>query len=414
MADKVKISGGQIGVFLVLMCMYFMAPMHSAVNAVSTDLITIYGVDANAIALMVSITNLLEIPAAFCIGLIAGRFLSYRVCVLLATALVAIGGLPAILGGALPWYGIMTTRCILGLGLGCFMPIILTIISLVFEKENVRATMMSIASIVFNTGMIVLTIVAGVLGAISWNLAWGIYLLALLPFALAIFLINPKNIPAVPATDEKGDKVKIALPAAGWLLLVLFLGAIIMSQSLFNLGGVTIGVVAGDPAVIGTVFSLFSVGAYGASFLFFIGYKYLKAHVITLFWIVGIAGYVCWLFAHTTGNVTLFFVAIILCGFGSNALTIGVPMVLSTLVAPAVVSAIMGFSYVFMNGGGFLATPLDAAITAIFGADTLLTSVWVFDIILGVVILAGLFFVAKKVNAIKKAQGAAEATSSAA
>ncbi|MDR2108732.1 MAG: MFS transporter [Coriobacteriales bacterium] len=406
MAEKVKISGGQIGVFAVLMCMYFLAPMHSAVNAVSNDLIAIYGVDANAISLMVSITNLLEIPAAFVIGLIAGRALSYRVCVLLATALVVIGGSPAILGEALPWWGIMATRCILGLGLGCFMPIILTIISLVFEKENVRATMMSIASIVFNTGMIVLTIVAGILGAISWNLAWGIYLLALLPFALAIFLINPQNVPKAPEVDSSGEKVKIRLPVAGWLLLILFLGAIIMSQSLFNLGGVTISSVVDDPAVIGTVFSLFSVGAYGASFLFFIGYKYLKANVIPVFWIVGILGYVCWLAAHMTGNVILFYVAIILAGFGSNTLTIGVPMVLSTLVAPAIVSAVMGFSYVFMNGGGFIATPLDAAITAIAGADSILSSVWIFDIILGVVVLVGLFIVARQVNAIKAKEAA--------
>jgi MFS family permease len=401
MAEKMKITSGQVGVFVVLMCMYFLAPMHSAVNAVSADLMNTYGVDANAISFMVSITNLLEIPAAFVIGLIAGRQLSYRICVLLATALVAIGGIPTILGSGLPWWGIMATRCILGLGLGCFMPIILTIISLVFEKENVRATMMSVASIVFNTGMIVLSIVAGILGAISWNLAWGIYLLALIPFVLAIFLINPKNIPDAPATDVTGEKVKVQLPVSGWLLLVLFLGAIIMSQSLFNLGGATIGAVVDDPAVIGTIFSLFSVGAYIASFLFFIGYRFIKAHVIPVFWIIGILGYVLWYVAHVTGNVTLFFAAIILAGFGSNTLTIGVPMVLSTLVAPAIVSAIMGFSYVFMNGGGFLSSPIDLALTTITGADSIMSSVWIFDIALGVVVLIGLFFVSRQVNAIK-------------
>jgi MFS family permease len=404
MTEKTKLTGGQIGVFVGLMCMYFLAPMHSAVNAVSTDLMNVYGVDANAISFMVSITNLLEIPAAFVIGLIAGRKLSFRICSLLATALVFIGGLPAVFGAALPWWGIMATRCILGLGLGCFMPIILTIISLIFTKENVRATMMSVASIVFNTGMIVLTMVAGILGAISWNLAWGIYLLALVPFVLAIFLINPKNIPAAPETDASGEKVKIKLPVAGWLLLVLFLGAIIMSQSLFNIGGATIGAVVDNPAVIGTIFSLFSVGAYGASLLFAIGYRFIKAYTIPLFWIVGIAGYICWYVAHITGNVVLFYVAIILAGFGSNTLTIGVPMVLSTLVAPAIVSAIMGFSYVFMNGGGFLASPIALALTAITGTDTIMSSVWIFDIVLGVIVLVGLLFVAKSVNAIKAAE----------
>jgi hypothetical protein len=276
-----------------------------------------------------------------------------------------------------------------------------------FEKENVRAAMMSIASVVFNTGMIVLSAVAGILGAISWNLAWGIYLLALIPFVLAIFLINPKNVPVAPETNDEGERVKIKLPAAGWLLLILFLGAIIMSQSLFNIGGATIGAVVDNPAVIGTVFSLFSVGAYGASFLFAIGYRFIKANVIPVFWIVGIAGYVLWYVAHVTGNIALFYVAIILAGFGTNTLTIGVPMVLSTLVAPAVVSAIMGFGYVFQNGGGFLASPIDLAVTTIAGADTIMSSVWIFDIALGVIVLIGLFLVAKQVNAIKAKQAQA-------
>ena len=78
MSEKTKISAGQIGVFVALMCMYFIGPMHSAVNVASQDLMSVYGVDANAVSYMVSITNLLEIPAALVIGLVAGRKLSYR------------------------------------------------------------------------------------------------------------------------------------------------------------------------------------------------------------------------------------------------------------------------------------------------------------------------------------------------
>lgn len=408
MSGKTKITGGQLGVFVALMCMYFIAPTHSAVNVASTGLMATYGVDANAISYMVSITNLLEIPAAFVIGLVAGRKLSYRACALLATALVFIGGLPAILGAALPWEGIMATRCILGLGLGCFMPVVMGVVSLMFQKDDVRATMMSIASVVFNIGMIVTTNVAGILGAISWNLAWGIYLFSLVPFVLCIFLMTPKNVPAIPQADEKGEKVKIKLPAAGWGFLVLFLGAIIMSQSLFNLGGVTIGAVVDNPAVIGTIFSLFSIGAIAASLLFPFGYRFLKANVLPVFWIVGIIGYALWYAAHVTGNVVLFYVAIILAGFGTNTFTIGVPMILSTMVAPAIVGAVMGFSYVFQNGGGFLASPIDQAVSSLFGVDPIMSAVWIFDVVLGVIVCAGLFVVAKKSNALLRAEEASE------
>lgn len=406
MSEKTKISAGQIGVFVALMCMYFIGPMHSAVNVASQDLMNVYGVDASAVSYMVSITNLLEIPAALVIGLIAGRKLSYRVCALLATALVVVGGVPTILGSALPWWGIMATRCILGLGLGCFMPIVMGVISLMFQKESVRATMMSIASVCFNVGMILLTSLAGILGAISWNLAWGIYLIALLPFVMCIFLLNPKNVPAVPQEDEKGEKVKIKLPVSGWVLLVLFLGTIIMSQSLFNLGGVSIGAVVGNPAVIGTVFSLFSVGAIASAVLFGPAYKFLSAYTIPVFWIIGLVGYVLWFVAHATGNVVLFYVAIILAGFGTNTMTVGVPMLLSTFVAPAIVGAVMGFSYVFQNGGGFLASPIDQVVLSIAGTDAILSSVWIFNVVLGVILLLGMFWVAKKANAVKKAEAA--------
>ncbi len=400
MAGKMKITPGQIGVFVALMTMYFIAPTHSAINAVSANLIEVYGVDANAISYLVSITNLLEIPAAFVIGMIGGRKLSYKACTMLATALVFIGGLPAVFGASMSWGVLLATRCILGLGLGCFMPIVMAVISLIFQKESVRATMMSVASIVFNIGMIVTTSVAGILGAISWNLAWGIYLFALVPFVLAVFLMNPQNIPAAPEVDDKGEKVKIKLPAPGWFLLVLFLCAIIMSQSLFNLGGATIGAVVDNPAVIGTIFSLFSIGAMGSALLFGPGYKFLKANVIPVFWIIGLIGYVLWYVAHLTGNIPLFYVAIILAGFGTNTFTIGVPMILSTLVAPAVVAAVMGFSYVFQNGGGFIASPIDQVVSMVGGADPIMSSVWIFNIILGVIVCVCLFFVAKNANKI--------------
>ena len=88
--------------------------------------------------------------------------------------------------------------------------------------------------------------------------------------------------------------------------------------------------------------------------------------------------------------------AIILAGFGTNTMTVGVPMLLSTFVAPAIVGAVMGFSYVFQNGGGFLASPIDQLVSTVAGADAIMSSVWIFNIVIGVIVLIGLFYVAKK------------------
>ena len=68
----------------------------------------------------------------------------------------------------------------------------------------------------------------------------------------------------------------------------------------------------------------------------------------------------------------------------------------------------MGFSYVFQNGGGFLASPIDQAVLSIAGTDAILSSVWIFNVILGIVLLLGMFWVAKKAKAMKAEEAAAE------
>ena len=65
-----------------------------------------------------------------------------------------------------------------------------------------------------------------------------------------------------------------------------------------------------------------------------------------------------------------------------------------------VVAAVMGFSYVFQNGGGFIASPIDMVVSMVFGADAIMSSVWIFDIVLGIVVLVCLFFVARNANRI--------------
>ena len=148
--------------------------------------------------------------------------------------------------------------------------------------------------------------------------------------------------------------------------------------------------------------------SFGGEFdvLFGPAYKFLSAYTLPVFWIVGLVGYALWYVAHLTGNVVLFYVAIILAGFGTNTMTVGVPMLLSTLVLPAVVGAVMGFSYVFQNGGGFLASPIDQAVMAVAGSDAILSSVWIFNVILGIVLLLGMFWVAKRAKAMKEADAA--------
>lgn len=398
MSTKRKLTATQIGVLIAAFSMYFMSPTHGVVNAVSTGVMDVYGVNENAISYLISITTLLEIPAAFIVGMIGGRKLGYKPLALVASVLVILGGAPAILGASLPFWGIMVTRCLLGLGLGCFMPIAQAMVVLMFTEENTRAAMLGVGSIAFNIGMISLTSGAGFLGATRWNLAWAPYLFAIVPLVLVFLLFRKNTLPALPAQEEgkKAEKVKIEIPPFGWVLFVLFLGGIIMSQSLFNIGGATVGQVTGNPAIVGTIFSCFGIGSIFTAVTFGLAYKYLKAYAVPMYFVLGVIGYLCWYLGHTTGSIPLFYVGIILAGIGTNALTIGVPMILSTAVAPGVVAAVMGFGYVFQNGGSFIASPIDQLVASITGSQI---SVFMFDVVLGVILSVGLVMMAKLANA---------------
>ena len=399
MAKKVAMTAGQMSVLVSLMILYFICPTHSTATVVANDLINVYGVDANAISYMVSLTNLFEIPGAFIIGLLAGKKLTYRVCAILSCALIAIGGLPVFLGASLPWAGILALRAVLGFGLGMIVPVVMGSIAIMFaENENARASAMSVASVVMNVGMVALSTIGGILGAISWNYVWAIHLVAIIPLVLCAVTMSEKNVKNPPKVDEKGEKVKIKLPVAGWLLLVGFLVCNILCQTLFNLGGATAGGVVQNPAIVGTIFSCFSIGAIIGAALFAVVYRFLRAYTLPALWIVGIAGYVLWYVAHLTASVPLFYASFIMMGLATNVLMVGVSMVLSTLVGPAVVGAIMGFAYVFQNGGGFVTAPICQAVMAIFGADALCTSVWVFDIIVAVILGIALFAICKAIT----------------
>ena len=55
----------------------------------------------------------------------------------------------------------------------------------------------------------------------------------------------------------------------------------------------------------------------------------------------------------------------------------------------------------FQTGGGFLASPIDPGVALVAGADAIMSSVWIFDIVVGILVLVGLVYVAKKASAMK-------------
>lgn len=145
-------------------------------------------VDPTIIKLLVSI------PAIF---IIISSIIFYQLTKLFNIKTLCLIGVGFyIIGGFGPFFFdnlfvIFIFRAILGIAVGIIMPLSTGLLSYYFD-QNQQEQLLGYSSSMNNLGAVLGTILAGYLGAISWNYAFGVYLIALVVFIL-VFLYIPKD-----------------------------------------------------------------------------------------------------------------------------------------------------------------------------------------------------------------------------
>jgi MFS family permease len=398
--EKQKLSPAQVGVLIGSMAGYFIIPTQTIPSVVIPDLLRIYPtVDAATMTYFLSITNLATMLAAFLFGILAGRVLPFKLTTIIALVLyVFCGALPMILPDGTPFALLLVTRFGLGLALGCFMPMVQTIIVQTFPSETARAAWLGIGSIFFNLGITLGSSVAGFLQLISWHTVFAFYLIGIIPLIVFIVFFKEQKYEK-PVEDENKPKEKVKIPLIAWLLLVTFMLGVMLTGFFPNFGAIFFEGLGMNMAWFGTAMSMMTIGATLIAVAFALVYKVTKTHIITLGCVlITIAYFVLYYFtvAHVD-NIIAWYITVFVFGFGMNSLTIGMAMVLSVAVDEKIVTFILGINFLFQNLGSFIATPVSQLWFGVVGAEpvnSILLFAGVFGVILTiytviVVVLAG-------------------------
>lgn len=398
--NNAKLSGREYLLLVAVISMYFFAPTQGIISSVLSQIGETYtDVSAAGLTYLVSINNLFAVFSALLFSILAGRKLSYKAIGIIALVLfVAGGGVPMFLPDTAPYWLLLATRAIMGLGRGCFVPIIQAVFVDMFHDEARRSAMFGIGSIFFNIGATTGTTIAGALGLINWHMCFMFYLFAIIPLALfSIFFREPR------ATQEF-KKQKIHLPAIAWLFFALYLSATIASQMLWNYASQVMGSMGINSLEVGTVLSTFTVAAMIVAAVFVIIFKVFN----TFSCAVGLAaeglGFIVMFVgtAHPEMGLACFYIGSFLIGFGANAVTLGVPMIMSVTVPAAAVTAALGLSEVFHNLGAFLSSPFSQVMFAIGGPQMSTNDIFVATAVFAFVMAALAMWVGVRARGAKR------------
>lgn len=407
-----KLNAGMMGALIGSLTVYMIAPTANIPNVITAEIGALFPMmDPGTLSYWLTITNLVGMLGAFLFGTLAGKKLKFKTVTLIALACFIIGGgAPFFFPDEFPFALLLGSRAILGLGLGCFTPLAQTVIITTFsDDETKRSYWLGIGGICFNIALTFGSTLAGMLALISWQTVFAFYFLGLIP--LIIFLIFFKEPAKIAEANVKSTENKISwreVPARAWVFMACFMLSMLVLGFFTSFGRTIVGEVGVDPAIWGTFMSVRTVGSILVAALFGFIFKFAKQYCLTLGAVsIGIGFALFYFFSlGTEAILPVYYVGSFLIGFGMNMLTVGMAMVLSLYVSPAVVAFITGMNALAMNLGTFASSPVSQIFFAVFGANTPVVHIFLFGIIL-IAIVAVVYFIAASGKKIKQEEVAA-------
>mgnify|MGYP003256025757 FL=1 len=394
---KTKLTAGQYMVLVAVIAMYFFAPTQGIISSVLHQINETYPeVGPAELTYLTSINNLFAVFSALLFSMLAGRKLSHRTIGIIALLFFVVGGgLPAFLPDTTPFWVLLVTRAVMGLGRGCFIPIIQAVLCDFFHDEKQRSAMFGFASIFFNIGATTGTTIAGWLGLINWHLCFAFYLFAVIPLALyTVFFREPQN-------AEEFSREKLHIPAIAWAFFLLYTAALIVSQMLWNYASTVMSILGINSLEVGTILSMFTIAAILLAALFTFVFRVFKTQTCAFGICIEGLGFVVLFLGTVIPDMALplFYIGAFLIGFGCNAVTLGVPMIMSVTVPAAAVTAALGLSEVFHNLGAFLSSPFSQVAFFFAGPDAGLNVIFIITAVFAFVMTAVSAFVGVKAKA---------------
>jgi MFS family permease len=373
--------------------MYFFAPTFGAVSSTLSLMPAYYGIADSVVGYINVIANPAACIAGLFVGAFAGSKLSYKATSITAMGLfIVFGSLPFLWQG-IPFEALLISRFLFGLGCGCINPVVQAVITHMIKSETARSAWIGIINAIFSVGASVGTLITGVLSNDGvWQNAYAFYIFAIIPFILIILFFKDSEIsggeerPAAAAVSD-APKEKRSIPAITWGFIIIFMFNTIITGVFFGYAGVAMGSIGIDPAMIGLVFSIFTVAGIVIALLNAAMWKLFRLWNLPISYALFAIGYVLCIIAFNTQSVVLFIVASVIIGVGCCLCGMCLPMILSVTVPAAALTFAIGLQEVARNLGSFLSSPWLQGVAAVFGDNPVsqFTAVCIASIVVAVV-----------------------------
>lgn len=393
--ERKRLTPLQWGCLIGALTVYMIAPTQNIPNVITSEVAAMFPMmDAGTLSYWLTITNMVAMVGAFLFGLLAGKTIKLKTISIIALICFIVGGgSPVFFPDDVSFWLLLGSRALLGLGLGCMTPMAQTVIITTFsDNEKTRSYWLGIGGVCFNVALTFGSTIAGALALVSWQSVFFFYWIGFIPLVIfIIFFREPEKMVTKEDVDGKVEKASWReVPARAWVLMLCFLLSMLVLGFFTSFGRTVVGTVGVDPAVFGTFMSVRTIGSILVAAIFGFIFKFVKKYCLSVGAICIAIGFCLFYFPSlgTEANLVAFYIGSFMIGFGMNMLTVGMAMVLSLYVSPAVVAFLMGMNAVFMNAGTFLSSPTSLVFFAVFGVDTPVVHIFLFGIIMILIVAA--------------------------
>ncbi|MFU8945364.1 MFS transporter [Mycetocola zhadangensis] len=364
---------------VAILALFALEPTLGLLTSNIANIIGAFKIGAGEATWVITIASLVMIPVAIVGGAVAGRQISHRRLALFGVAVFTVAGVvPLFIGDN---FGLLlASRALWGLGAGLNFTLANSLIAVSYPDEQQRARMFGIGNLVFSLSAVASTIAGGYLAAISWTAPFAGYFIGAIAFILIlVYLRDPKLTTTDSDESEWVSAERVRIPLLAWIPLSAFALAIVAIYPLIALNSVIfIQAGLGGVDIVGLVGSLPTVVGFFVALVFGWLYRGLGRWVLPLAMVVAAVGMFLAFAATGTGTSSLLFycVAFGVVGAGMMGITVGTPMVLTTIVPPRAASLVQGIFAAALNLGAVLSTYyITFALERFGGADELVNPV---------------------------------------
>ncbi len=358
---------------IAILALFTLEPTTGFLTSDIANIIDAFQIGAGQATWVITIASLVMIPVAIIGGAVAGRWISYRALALTGVGIYALAGLLPLLTGE-NFTLLLVVRALWGLGAGLNFTLANSLIAVTYRDEQQRARMFGLGNLIFSISAVLSTILGGYLATISWSAPFLGYFVGVVAFVLILLFLREPEIAA--GTSEQASQ-KARIPLLAWVPLLVFAIGIVAIYPLISLNSVVFSQAAlGSEDIVGLVGSLSTIVGFFVSLAFSTLYRRLGRWVLPLSMIVTAAGMLLAAIASQPpqGSIALYSIAFGVVGAGMMGLTIGTPMILTTIVPPQAASLTQGLFAAALNLGAVISSFYVTLTIAQFGGPDELVS----------------------------------------